>query len=309
MQIPRRGDVFVPSVSDRSSGIDGVLARTQPAFTAGEHQVRAVHATAPHHPTAPHTVYWIGRPGRDGSYDPWNGDSWERAATDKAFLVGVEKYLRGLQQADDQLRLYFFMGFLPPGSAVDAAVTYQYGLQSQERWHVHATHVITKDIPGIRFLSPENDHDRRAIARVMNVGAEASIRHYGARLAGFGERLVYRQEIGIREPFELPRTMFGFPSLAEALPAALELQSGVSCDWMDHARALAQESTSLAHLVLSHMQCPIPNMTVILPSAVDRKLGRVESDAGVWIAPFSVTGAQPMLAPGGVYIEGVPAAR
>lgn len=304
--IKRRGEVCVPTLDNIQGGIDNVLSNQLPVFAAGTHRLFSVAATRPHHPTAEHTVYWVDSQRTFSVPNPWNDRSWIDAVTDSDFIFGLEQYFRQLQKTDPQLSVYSFMGFVPPGTSVDTTKVYDFGAQSQARWHWHATHRIDKSIPYSRILSIDDEHDRRRIAAVLNLAGESSIKQFSGELSSFGERLVYRQQIGLAECLEVTRTIFGFPSLHEAVNSALSLQYLVKKEWLDHAYNLAQQSTSFAHVALSYVQSCVPNMTILLPSRVDVESGKVDSENQFWVVPFSVSGAQSILAPGGVFIQPEP---
>ncbi len=300
--IKYRGEVSVPTATNVQGGIDTVLSTSTPVLAAGKHRVFQVPATRPHHPTAEHMVYWIDSRKPDTKPNSWHERSWEDAVADSEFMTELENYFRGLQANDPKLSIYSFMGFVAPGTAVDTAFVYDFGLQSQARWHWHATYRIDRNVQHSRILSVDDERDRRRIAGVLNLAGEASIKQFGSQLESFGERLIYKQHIGIAEALEVSRTIFGFSTLETAVSSALSLQSMVKQDWLEHAYQLAGETTSLSHVLLSHMQSYVPNMTIILPSLADRETGNVNSQNQFWVVPFSISGAQSMLAPGGAYL-------
>lgn len=304
--IRHRGEVSVPTVTNIQGGIDTVLSTRTPVLTAGKHRVFQVPATRPHHPTAEHMVYWIDSLKRETKPNTWHERSWEEAVTDSEFMSELARYFRGLQANDPKLSIYSFMGFVAPGTTVDTGRVYDFGLQSQARWHWHATHRIDRDIPYARVLSIDDEQDRRRIAGVLNLAGEASIKQFGSQMESFGERLIYKQRIGIAEALEVSRTIFGFSTLETAVSSALSLQSMVKQEWLEHAYQLASQTTSLSHVLLSHMQSYVPNMTLILPSLSDMETGKVDSRNQFWVVPFSISGAQSMLAPGGAYLLPAP---
>lgn len=308
---------FIPSPNDVDSGINIDLSQFGKfVLNTGNHGLIEMPTPSPHHPIPIplqniegakkiQITYWINR-GTDSIVNT-DIDSFADIAQDKTFLDGVEKYFQD-KHADPSYdkKVYMLMGYVMPGTEDERSdLVMTWGTQTQNRKHIHEVAAIQPTLPFNRWADLKNpiEYDRVKIA--LNMAGEAAIKHFQTELAGFGERFTYLQEIGPSE-YILPRTMFGFDSLNEAVNSACKLQNRVNQnnEWLKYAYGLAtytgKFSTASYNTTLKQSQ--IPNMAIIIPTDYDRANGRVTSDKKIWVMPFTVCPPQEVLTPRGALI-------
>lgn len=300
VEIAPVGDVFIPTENDRSSGIDAILSEKQPMFTAGNFEVLEHPATMPHTIDGQHMVYWLNRWGMIRPL-PWNQDQLQELAHDQVFLSGFQDWLN--QQRRERKKhawVYFNLGFLPKSVPVVRDGVAYIGLQSQERVHVHLVDELPPVVPS-RWLELADESSRSQWARLLNVAGEASIRRLQPQLGNFGRRITLTQVLGGER---WHRTAYAFHSLADALPAIVELQNRIAITWLEHARELAAaDPVEFAGYFFQAMQSAVPNFSAVLPNDLDRSRLSVEGEESVWVFPFNTFGPPEILVPDGLLLD------
>lgn len=309
-------EVFQPSPTDWDSGINNDLNHAGSfVINAGNHSLFEMPSPSPHHPypiplpsideiKKIHKTYWVNR----GTGETVNTDidTPEDIAVDKKFLDGVEKKFTDMHTSTYDKKVYMMIGFVLPGTEdprSDLVITR--GVQTQRRLHIHESAALKSTIPFNSWANLKNpkEYDRAKIS--LNLAGEAAIKDFPAELEGFGERFTYLQEIG-PNGYILPRTMFGFDTLYEAISSAVRLQNEVKVNnkWIKYAYGLAMysKSFSTASYDTTIKQSQIPNMAIIIPTDFDRTNGQVTSKKKIWVMPFTVCPPQEVLTPRGALI-------
>lgn len=299
IEIAPVGEVFFPTETDRSSGIDEVLSRKQPVFSAGNFEVLAHPSTVPHTRDGEHTVYWLNRQG-EVRPTSWGEATMADLAQQRDFWLAFELWLQ--QRRLERKRhawVYFYVGFLPRTEPLFRDGVIHVGLQSQERLHIHIADELMVNSAD-RHLDIQNPVEKRQLGRFLNVGGEESIYHQQERLKQFGRQIVLKQAVGSAVRL---RTAYAFPSLAAAFTATVELREDLSAQWLDHAKMIGGSQVELAGYAFSVVQSAIPNFAVILPSELDRRRLSVDGDETVWVVPFTTASVPEILTPGGAVLD------
>lgn len=298
------GEVFKPTAGDIESGINKKLnERIKNAVCKiGKNRIIPMNPTSPH-TTGDHMVFWIDQAEDSEQTSPWTSNSWTNLLANTEFLQSVEKYFQELQIGNPVVKVYMYLGFARPENIKPMNGKYLPPMQSQNRPHIHGTELInTWSNEEARKLDLNNPSDQKQLGSFLNQAGERAINDYDSQLEGYGHRFIYKQKINGDSKESVDRTMFGFNSLQEALLQSTELQRRVLPTWESYIENLSKEITVFDNLELPLIQSYIPNITIIIPSKMDRENGKVKNDFPVWTMPFGTVGAQ-VLVPGGVVTE------
>lgn len=311
--IPDRGRVHIPTKDDLESGIIASmvskLKAEGPLLRAGHHRVVALDSPLPHHfdPDQQHTVMWIYNRDKQEPFEisPWNDYSWYEVAGDREFLVALDKKMDEMQNTTSSLplRVYFFIGFVPPGEEC-SNIVYSRGLQTQMRMHVHVVSPIPENHSYNQILELGSTGDRYSYTQMINEARERSSDYFRTELNDFGTPITYHQVLGRNgNPALLRHNMYGFSTLEDALGQCLSLREKVKNGWVAHTQAIyGVKRDEITGLDLEIMQSHVPNFGIIKPSFIDRQNGKTNDNFRYWVVPFSVSGGQCMLTPGGVHL-------
>lgn len=305
INIATRGPLHVPTAGDLESGIIESIKRDGiPLFRGEEFTAMQLASVRPHAPEGS-TVLWITRQSKSGNPAPWTDASWDELSHSSSFLAKTERHVRELRRREPKKRVYFFIGFAAPQTTLDQSV-YPHGLQSQRRGHLHVVNPIDKGTPYDRLLDGTREKDAALASWFTNQAGEISIAYFLNRLKAYGSRFEYNQPVGLSNTSRLPRTMFGFDNLEQALQSSLALQASVSADWIPHAKIVATtpaDLTLFSQATEHPKQTAVPSIAIIFPTLEDRRNGETDNRQPVWSMPFSVTSAQSALSDGGVVFD------
>lgn len=299
--ITGRGPVFVPTPEDPDSGIVQAISTGEVVCSSDSFRLVAVPATLPHHTWGFSTVLWVSGAEENGNRR-WKDDCWDQVADDGIFLSRMESYIDELHVQNPDARSYMFIGYIQPGTNLPSGV-YQRALQSQEPMHVHVVRGFDRNSGYSTLLDPSIERDRRQLDIFLNTAGEISIGIHDTFLTHFGTPFDYNQQVGLRNMDTLPRTMFGFSSLQDALQQTLDLRRRVRDTWLKHALIVNGYTYEYAGVILQLMQTAVPCFSIIMPSEEDRKNGGVTNSFRAWVMPFAVNGGQAVLTPGGAVLN------
>ena len=304
--IKPRGPLHNPNDGDVHGGINKSLDRivSSALIEAGDHRLVPFIATSPH-TDGSHIVFWVDNINTNNplKVTDWEDGDWMSYATDSKFLAHLQNLLLDLHTTNDNLKIYQYRGLIN-GQRNEAPHILRSGLQSQSRPHIHvAEEVDTRK--ALRELDLGNERDRVQFGLMLNVSGEAAVKEFSTKgfFDGYGSRFTYTQRIGgVDNAVFVNRTMFGFSSLEDALTKTITLQNIVIPSWEAYLDGLKGTTFEFEGENFPHMQSPVPNMVIMVPSERDRSNGGVENKYPIWVMPLSVTGAQ-VLIPGGVAID------
>jgi hypothetical protein len=306
-EIPSRH--VTPATSEKPNGdVEHALQNAHLVCESGNHCLRILEAPRPH--TAQrHWIGWIDKgPTYDGTSGPhpWSDSSWSEVAQDQNSLRSLEQFIAGAQMANPVLRVYFIIGFHPTDKETPE---YQYkrGLQSIWRGHIHFVETQQNKIP-IRYLEPDNPYDAHTLLRFLNVSGEESIEHFAPAMDHFGEKIILKQPIDsctAGQKIVIDRTLFRQLDIQTALQNSLSLLAITQPAWLDLTKTISEQWVSLGSSSYQLKHTPVPGVSVIFPSLIDRKNFSLSDEDNILIQPLSVCGPMNIFEPGGGVFEWV----
>lgn len=284
---------------------------------SSQHAAYRLSPVSKHHPRM-HDVFWVLEKQQDT--DPFG--SWKAFIEDRQLLQSLEEQFRARVAIDESI-IYSLQGCEPLDDSY-ASVTWPNGplwpggLASLPYVHFHHVGKVEKnDISSIYHYPEdslglaqgikvgENTHSRQEIllSNLFNQAGEEAIFRYGAFLdeVGYGTRKTFVQQIGIDRQVAVPRTVFGFNSLAEAAEKSYQVRSLVAETWIATAVSIFESTLQLEAMSLRAMQGVVPSFAlVLLPDSLKQEY---DLQYPVVTFPFTVTHPLPLLTQGGVLIE------
>lgn len=299
--IPRRGEIFVPTNGDRSSGIDQALSKAHPVLSSQKFDLRQLPAPSPHTPTGKHEVYWLNRRA-DGV--GWPAGAEEELEQDGDFLAQLQVFaLERMAEIGPSARAYMMYGYILRESPLERDGLIYCGVQSQERLHLHVSEGIEATVCD-GWYDSSFPSERSEIARFFNLVGERTIVAYQQQLQKFGHPLILQQRwINDGQEEFISRKVYSFSSFPEAYLSVRTLRKTVTKRWVQNAKVLGQTPSVLAGEHFRTLQSAVPNFVFLFPSLLDREdLGTLDVRP-VWVFPFTTVAAIEMVTDGGAILD------
>jgi hypothetical protein len=288
---------FKPRPDDLDSGIDSALGLDgAEVFRAHGLRLLSLEPTSSHNPQhGSHQVLWLDR-GRYRQPKPWQNEDVQYVAENRIFWDEFERYLEVLRQERPNMWCYMSLGFFDPAQPVPEGA-YPAGMQSQRRLHIHLVDPITRQSKFPRAtVAPDWQ-----LSHNLNIAGELTYQKLAddPRLAQLGSPFTYKQPFPGKVtkadfPF-LYRRLHGFEDAQSALAGVVQAQSAFAEDWCQITEAFNDQKHELNGFALPLAQAACPGFSLIIPSAKDRRRGRVKEEFGAWVVPFYVSGGPQIL--------------
>lgn len=283
----------------KGPGRENILKNFRPDLIVAstkKHALVKLKAPGSHHPDGSE-VLWVAEIDREGNFQQWSENSWQRMADDPEIVFALQEKMIEASKSGQTTYLYF--GCLE-NKQINEQVHLKDALASVDVPHDHLVNPIDSEkyrdsTINLMELGPGNQDEARRINLFANMAGEVALLYWKHIIEDFSNnKIEFKQKLQAIDGGSVfyDRTFFGFPSLLDAVNQILELQKHITSDgWLKFCHEIIQGAPTMQideYLINFFKQSAVINCFFTIPSQADKIQGGVQNDDSlVWAAPFS----------------------
>ena len=237
---------------------------------------------------------------------------WKEIMKDNRLLDALDTWQENRRTTHPDALLYSMIGHGSKTTQVDEPIQISYKIASLPWPHFHSmTTQIPHDHPNQTWIAPNNPGYSKALEIQSDAARQRTIELLSDRLEKYGTPISVMLALGQRETIQLPRTVYGFHSLSDALKSthALLADKEIKRRWPEVIRSIADETAPYPNHLPPHLRLRQgfePSAMIVYPSDKMKDSLKSKDNFRWWSFPFSPWGTFSYYVPGGITLRRPP---